>query len=234
MKLIRSATLAVILGAALAVPAMASTPLYQTPPLAAEDYLGECIETPVPVGKTLWHFVLTQTEANESMLTVTFGYPLIDKAVLSSKNSGGVLHFNVLSPNGLVVVSAVATADGDQLNLSHTCIGGSLPSPTPTPQPEPTSTPTPEPSVEPTPSPTDGPVPSVEPTPPAVTPTPEATTQPSSSVPPVVTMTMPPTDTSRSEDSTLEGGDSVFFWLLVLIALISYGTTTAAMPSRRK
>ena len=75
-------------------------------------------------GAVLWHFVLTQTTAvNSGQLTATFqnAGPI---TVSYSKQSGGVLHWNIVTPGDDILLGAVTTADGDQLNLSHVCGGG--------------------------------------------------------------------------------------------------------------
>lgn len=160
--------LASILAIGMAGSASAATSLHQAPPIAPITYNHDgCGDTVVADGKALWHFVLTQTEANEAMLTATFGYPLFDKSVLSSKNSGGVLHFNVTTDVNVVLLGAVTTADGALLNLSHTCIGAQ-------PSAEPSEVPSSEPST--TPSFTPSPEPSVEP---SVTPSVEPSAEPS-------------------------------------------------------
>lgn len=230
MQVIRSATLAVVMVAAFAGAVMAATGLHQTPPLSAADYRDASCTA--PEGKVLWHFVLTQTEADESMLTVTFGYPLYDKSVLSSKNSGGVLHFNVLSDVGDVVVNAVATADGDQLNLSHTCYEEAQPSASPEPSDSPTPSVEPTPTVEPStsPSPTPSTSPSATPVP-SSTPSPtEPTPTVSSSVPATPGMTMPPTDTESQRSETQTGNPD----FLVLAAVLAFLTAIFLTPSRRR
>lgn len=203
MRAIKGILAGSVLALVLSGVAFASTGLHQTPPLAAADYKGgaECDGVVVPDGKVLWHFVLTQTEATEAMLTVTFGYPVYDSAWLSSKNSGGVLHWNVLSDSGQVVVNAVSTADGALLNLSHTCYTeaqpssppSSDPSVEPSPSSAPSSTPTPSPSSTPSATPSDSP--SATPIP---SDTPSTSTAPT---PPTPRLTAPPTDTAATSDA---------------------------------
>jgi hypothetical protein len=56
---------------------------------------------------------LTATFQNAGTITVTY-----------SKQSGGVLHWNIITPTDDILLSASTTADGGQLNLSHVCGGG--------------------------------------------------------------------------------------------------------------
>lgn len=242
MKLIRSASVAVLMVVAFAGAVMASTGLHQTPPLSAGDYAQDCA---APDGKVIWHFVLTQTEANEAMLTVTFGYPIYDKAVLSDKNSGGVLHFNVQSDIGDVVVGAVTTADGALLNLSHTCIGEGGPTSTPssapssapseeppTPSVEPSTMPSEQPSAEPTPQPSPSTSPSETPAP-SLTPSPtEPTPSASSSAPATPVLTAPPTDTDQSQTTTRPGSN--LFLLFAGIGFVAVAIGLSAPRSRSR
>jgi hypothetical protein len=219
MKFVRSATLAAVAVLAIAGSALAATSLHQTPPLDAADYKsGECGDTVVPDGKVLWHFVLTQTEATEGSLTVEFGYPVNEVTVPSSKNTGGVLHFNVLSDIGQVVLSAVSTADGDQLNLSHTCYSEVQPSVTPSVEPStaPSATPSVQPSVEPTPTPSPSTTPSETPSPSS---TPSATVRtPTSSSSTPAGATLPPTDTTTQSSGTID--PEVIQWLAIVALFV--------------
>lgn len=237
VKMLRSLAAGVLLTLAFAGAALAATSLHQTPPIDATQFTQDCEGVTVADGKVLWHFVLTQTEADESMLTATFGYPVFDKAVLSSKNSGGVLHFNVTTDQGVVLLGAVATADGNLLNLSHVCIGG----PTSTPSSPPSPTPSVEPSVEPSASPSDEPTPSPS-TSPSETPSPSSTPSPTeptpsatpstSTTPPVVTMTAPPTDTESPRETTGHGSNPS--WLTVLFFTVAAFLTGGAVYNRRQ
>ena len=201
-RLISRVGAALALTLLLAVPVLASTGLHQTPPIEASAYYNpsECADTTVPEGKVLWHFVLTQTDAAQSSLNVSFGYPLFDKVVLSSKKTGGTLHFNVFTDEGAVLLGATAAANGGLLNLSHTCMNAEVPSSSPEPSDSPSPSATVEPSVSPSAS--VEPTPSVEPSStPSETPLPTSSATPTltPSSPPTPGLTPPPTDTGSSE-----------------------------------
>jgi hypothetical protein len=74
----------------------------------------------------LWHFVLVQTSAlNTGSLRAEFanaGVTTPDVGYI--KLSGGVVHWNVITPSSDILLNASTDAVGAILNLSHVCGGG--------------------------------------------------------------------------------------------------------------
>ena len=107
--------------------ALASTDLHQSTPIAAEDFNQECNGTEVDPGETLWHFVLVQTTAvNTGTLWADFEDANGDPHQVVehfTKHTGGVLHWDVITPSDWILVGATTDADGALLTLSHVCIG---------------------------------------------------------------------------------------------------------------
>lgn len=246
MHFIRRSALAlatvVLLALGGASPALASTPLHQQTPITADAY-NDCGDTVVADGQTLWHFVLTQTEATQSSITVTFGYPPVTNQYLSTKKTGSTLHFDVTTASGVTLLDAYTAADGDLLNLSHTCIGGqpsATPSPTPpapssTPSPEPSATPVPSETPAPTATPVESATPSPTPTPtsqPSPTPTVTTSPSPSTTIPPAPTpsVTLPPTDAT----ATPSDGNSGINGLLAAIGAVAVFMAAVSMFGSRK
>jgi hypothetical protein len=201
--------------------ALADTGLHQTPPITAEQATQDCGDATVADGTTLWHFVLTQTEANSGLLSVTFTNPVYVAVYPSIANPGSTLHWNVYTASGAVLQSASSSVDGDLLNLSHTCIGGPTSSPSSEPSSEPSSTPSSSPTSTPSPSSEPSTAPSADPTP---------TSQPSSAVPSTTpsvstgpTLTPPPTDTAAatSAAATDDGLASAILGILFTVALMA-------------
>jgi len=107
---------------------LADTSLHQTGPIAAEEFGNqECGDTEVAPGETLWHFVLTQTtDENTGTLWADFEDANGDPHQVVehfTKHTGGVLHWDVITPSGWILIDATTDADGALLNLSHVCIG---------------------------------------------------------------------------------------------------------------
>jgi hypothetical protein len=75
--------------------------------------------------EVLWHFVLVQTtDGNEtSQLTACFENSGC-QTVPGTKFTGGVIHWNVITPANDKLVSACTDAVGGELLLSHVCGGG--------------------------------------------------------------------------------------------------------------
>ena len=75
----------------------------------------------------LWHFVLVQTtDVNSGELTAEFQNAGTIGPITYYKASGGVLHWNIVTPTDDVLLSASTTADSAKengLNLSHVCSG---------------------------------------------------------------------------------------------------------------
>ena len=75
----------------------------------------------------LWHFVLVQTtDVNSGELTAEFQNAGTIGPITYYKASGGVLHWNIITPTDDVLLSASTTADSAKengLNLSHVCPG---------------------------------------------------------------------------------------------------------------
>jgi hypothetical protein len=119
---------------AIAVPALASTPLHQTGTIAFGDApQGEDCPT-VEDGLVLWHFVLTGTTAlNSGDLTAVFvdsdGVEHTIVAQPSDGSSGPVTMWDITTSQdwSLVGDKTFTDADGDLLNLSHVCPGGPPP-----------------------------------------------------------------------------------------------------------
>ena len=138
--------------AAFAPAVSAATDIHQDLPIASTDasYQGsseECDSADLAPGEVLWHFVLTQTDADTAQLDASFT-TAGDVSVDSYKKTGGTLHFAIITPTADWLTAASTDADGGNLNLSHIC-QGETPSPSPSPSPTPDVTPTPTPDVTP-------------------------------------------------------------------------------------
>ncbi|MDQ3899996.1 MAG: hypothetical protein M3319_05935, partial [Actinomycetota bacterium] len=134
------ATLVVLGGTAMAAtvtpldPIATYTPLggtagHQTFPIAATVAAWDCSDitvSPAP-GQTVWHFVLTQPGASSGNLRAEFvphspngGVTVPD--VADTPKPSGVLHWYVVTSNGLSLTNVSSDVTGGNLNLSHFCV----------------------------------------------------------------------------------------------------------------
>ena len=110
-----------------AIAECAGTPLHTAHVGANSETFAEDCDLPDGVtlqpGEVLWHFVLTQTTDPKTMtLNATFQ----SAGALTGtfiKQSGGVLHWYIITPADDVLLSACTDALGKLLNLSHVCDG---------------------------------------------------------------------------------------------------------------
>jgi hypothetical protein len=110
-----------------AIAECAGTPLHAAHVGANSETFAEDCDLPDGVtlqpGEVLWHFVLTQTSDPKTMtLNATFQSA---GAITGTfiKQSGGVLHWYIITPADDVLLSACTDALGKLLNLSHVCDG---------------------------------------------------------------------------------------------------------------
>jgi len=116
----------IVLGSTGGAVLAAGTTLHQTTPISwdAVAFQGddeECASADLEPGEVLWHFVLVQTSAASGTLTATFDTGVV--VVGSTKNSGGVLHFDITTGHA-TLLGASTDVSGKLLNLSHICSGG--------------------------------------------------------------------------------------------------------------
>jgi hypothetical protein len=189
------------------------TSLNQTPPISSDDaqFQGsdeDCADAGLAPGEVLWHFVLTQTDADTAQLDASFA-SAGDISVDSYKKTGSTLHFAIITPTADTLLSAWTAAVGGNLNLSHIC-QGETPSPSPTPSPTP----------EVTPSPTGSELPAE-----SENPTPSGGVEAATGTPSV---TVPPTDTlGQGASGTSESWRLILAGLAALIAMVLVFTQPA-------
>jgi hypothetical protein len=215
-----------------AAHAVTGTNLHQTPPIAWNDQsfqgsADDCKDADLDAGQVLWHFVLVQTDADSGTLSATF-----DTAgavsTPSYKNTGGVLHFAVITGHD-TLLGASTDAVGGLLNLSHIC-GGPEEQPSESPSEEPSESASEEPSESASEEPSESPSEEASESP-SESPSEEASENPSGSELPAEgsqppsggvegavgtpAVTPPSTDT-LSETNTAASSDG---WRIVLVGL---------------
>jgi hypothetical protein len=101
------------------------------------DYQSEDCDVVPGTGQVSWHFVLTSAAGSPrpAMLTASFQTAGTLPAVAAFKESGGMIHWYVLTGRD-TLTGAWSNVSGGNLNLSHLCVG-----PTPTATPRITATP---------------------------------------------------------------------------------------------
>lgn len=114
---------------AFAAPALA-TDLSQDPPISWDDEGSqgseeECDATDLDPGEVLWHFILTDAEAEGAKLTAVFE-TAGEITVEASAVTGNATHFEIITGED-TLLSASTDIDGSLLNLSHICSGGPPP-----------------------------------------------------------------------------------------------------------
>src|SRR5215212_4404963 len=142
--------LAAVLGSAMVLTFAGSvfaTELNQTPPITIGDEdanTQECTADELvaleEAGATVaWHFILTDPDAQTGQLHATFSDPADEQTVDQWKVEGNAMHFYVFNDSSTLESAETVGVDGNNLNLSHTCMI-EAPTPTPTPTLPPTST----------------------------------------------------------------------------------------------
>ncbi|MBI3751658.1 MAG: hypothetical protein HY263_08410 [Chloroflexi bacterium] len=96
--------------------------------LGSKDKTGteDCAGIEVPDGQVFLHFVLTQTTDSDGSIDATFSNPAgTFHQDHKTKAAGGTLQWDgyVTGDADTVLESAVTSADGDNLVLSHACFG---------------------------------------------------------------------------------------------------------------
>lgn len=81
----------------------------------------DCDTLDLEPGSVLWHFVLTDPEADSGNLTATFETAGEITVANGAPFEADVLHFNITTPTDDVLEGASTDVDGGLLNLSHTC-----------------------------------------------------------------------------------------------------------------
>ena len=107
---------------------IAGTNLHQTPPIDSSSLTPDCSAddlSKISSGEVLWHFVLTQTTAqNSGLLRASFtSAGVTSPDVHFYKAVGGVLQWDVVTPSADTLEGASTDALGSLLNLSHVCFG---------------------------------------------------------------------------------------------------------------
>jgi hypothetical protein len=118
-------TVAALLGPAIghAAAVEPGTTLHQDPPINwdATGYTDEdCPD--LQAGQVAWHFVLTSTTDANTMTLYTEFDTAGSLQTVSTKQSGPVLHWYVFTGRD-TLLGAWTDAIGDNLNLSHICVG---------------------------------------------------------------------------------------------------------------
>lgn len=89
----------------------------------------DCEDVTVAEGSVLWHFILNGAPSGETV-TLTANFldgdgnpvpPITDEG--DEADSSGTYHFEITTPDDYTLVSASTDVDGNNLNLSHVCIG---------------------------------------------------------------------------------------------------------------
>jgi hypothetical protein len=128
--------------AALALTAIAVSPALATQinqeqvPTTAAEFVAldpeqnarDCEGDTTPSGSALWHFVLNGAPSGQTVtLTADFedaeGNPVQMTDVGEEADASGTYHFFITTPDDYTLVDANTDVDGNQLNLSHVCIG---------------------------------------------------------------------------------------------------------------
>jgi hypothetical protein len=81
----------------------------------------DCDTLDLEPGSVLWHFILTDPEADSGNLTATFETAGEITVANSAPFEADVLHFYITTPTDDVLEGASTDVDGGLLNLSHTC-----------------------------------------------------------------------------------------------------------------
>ena len=81
----------------------------------------DCDSLDLEPGSVLWHFVLTDPEADSGNLTATFETAGEITVANGPPLEANVLHFYITTPTDDVLEGASTDVDGGNLNLSHTC-----------------------------------------------------------------------------------------------------------------
>lgn len=120
----------------IAAPALATVPLTNAVPISSDspDDQGtaeECASLPDGVapageGEALWHFVLNQYGSVDQTVTATFdiGGQQVTMTQSADWDNAGVLHFYFRTDAPATLISASASGDQGNLQLSHICNGG--------------------------------------------------------------------------------------------------------------
>jgi protocatechuate 3,4-dioxygenase beta subunit len=98
--------------------------------LAAHPETADDCEGPPPAeGTVLWHFILNGAPSGETV-TLTANFldgggnpvaPIMDEG--DEADASGTYHFEIITPDDYTLVTANTDVDGNNLNLSHVCIG---------------------------------------------------------------------------------------------------------------
>jgi hypothetical protein len=81
----------------------------------------DCDTLDLEPGSVLWHFILTDPEADSGNLTATFETAGEITVANGAPFEADVLHFYITTPTDDVLEGASTDVDGGLLNLSHTC-----------------------------------------------------------------------------------------------------------------
>ena len=125
---------------------------------AAPTTINAKVGTSYSCDETEWHFVITQTSAQQAPATIMVTFSDGQATVPLNKVTGGTAHYYWYENLDSTVVSATAVIDSawtGQFNLSHGPCNTSTPTPTPTSTP--TSTPSEKPSETPSKTPSETP-----------------------------------------------------------------------------
>ena len=125
---------------------------------AAPTTINAKVGTSYSCDETEWHFVITQTSAQQAPATIMVTFSDGQATVPLNKVTGGTAHYYWYENLDSTVVSATAVIDSawtGQFNLSHGPCNTSTPTPTPTSTP--TSTPSEKPSETPSEKPSETP-----------------------------------------------------------------------------
>lgn len=132
-----------LVAAAFALVAISATPALATQinqsqvPTTAAEFIAtdpegnaeECAKATVASGDALWHFILTGAPSDTTItLTANFtdgeGNPVPPMTDVGEEASdSGTYHFYITTPDDYTLVNATTDVDGNNLVLSHVCLG---------------------------------------------------------------------------------------------------------------